>query len=197
MCAPGVAFAAVALALPSANISFCAGRSRSFGSSRSVPPRTTSPPTASTSSRCPKGEQSFFSRRPQHSCYRLANLFVKGPFIFIAAEIKKHIGSETHAWAACVRGPDGAHSFGGIAAGCLARLHPAASGQWHDQPGEAGSLQRFFDEFFRTFGTFFQKSKIVVLLAFLLLYRFGEAQLLPIAQLFLLRSPATPGAGWA
>jgi PAT family beta-lactamase induction signal transducer AmpG len=55
-----------------------------------------------------------------------------------------------------------------------------------DKPGEAGSLPRFFEEFFQTFLAFFEKPKIVVLLLFLVFYRFGEAQLLSMVQPFLL-----------
>jgi PAT family beta-lactamase induction signal transducer AmpG len=136
----------------------------------------------------PEEQQSFFVG-VRSTLYRLATLFVKGPFIFIAAEIKEHFGNETHAWAM---------AFAGMAAlfGCLGAYHgfilprPAK-----DLPGEAGSLNRFFEEFLRTFGAFFQKSKIVLLLCFLLLYRFGEAQLLPVAQLFLLRARAEGGLG--
>ena len=46
--------------------------------------------------------------------------------------------------------------------------------------------RNLFVEFFRTFSIFFQKRKIVVILLFLLLYRFGEAQLAKLAAPFLL-----------
>src|SRR5208282_2781411 len=55
-----------------------------------------------------------------------------------------------------------------------------------DQPRRAGLSENFLREFFKTFGTFFQKPKIIVLLLFLLLYRLGEAQLLNVAKFFLL-----------
>ena len=134
----------------------------------------------------PEDEQAFFVG-VRSTIYRLANLFVKGPFIFIAAEIKDHLGSETRAWAL---------AFAGMAAlfGCLGAYHgfilprPA-----NDRPGESGSLSRFFHEFFETFATFFQKPKIAILLLFLLFYRFGEAQLLPMAQSFLLDPTAVGG----
>jgi MFS transporter, PAT family, beta-lactamase induction signal transducer AmpG len=185
-CVLGLAFAAVALALPSANFVLL-----------SIPLFWIIAFSSATHDiaadgfyilALPEDEQAFFVGL-RSTLYRLANLFVKGPFIFIAAEIKEHTGSETHAWVLV---------FAGMAAlfGCLGAYHgfilPRPP---KDKPGEAGSLKRFFDEFFRTFGTFFQKSKIVVILAFLLLYRFGEAQLLPIAQLFLLRARNEGGLG--
>jgi PAT family beta-lactamase induction signal transducer AmpG len=133
-----------------------------------------------------EGEQSFFVG-VRNTLYRLANLFVKGPLIFIAAEIKEHTGNEASAWTVV---------FAGMAAlfGCVGAYHafilprPAA-----DRPGEAGSLSRFFEEFLRTFVAFFEKPKIGVLLLFLVFYRFGEAQLLPMVQPFLIDSRAVGG----
>ena len=64
-----------------------------------------------------------------------------------------------------------------------------------DRSGSAGSLARFFREFLETFGAFFQKPKIHALLLFLLFYRFAEAQLLPMAQTFLVDPRAAGGLG--
>lgn len=185
-CMLGLTFAGIAVALPSANFVLL-----------SIPLFWIIAFTSATHDiaadgfyilALPEEHQSFFVG-VRSTIYRLANLFVQGPFIFIAAEIKEHVGSETHAWAL---------AFAGMAAlfGCLGAYHgfilprPAK-----DKPGGAGSLARFFREFFETFGTFFQKPKIALLLAFLLLYRFGEAQLLPIAKLFLLRARNEGGLG--
>ncbi|HXT12723.1 MAG TPA: MFS transporter [Candidatus Angelobacter sp.] len=126
-----------------------------------------------------EGQQSFFVG-VRNTLYRVATLFVKGPFIFVAAEIKDRTGSETRAWAI---------AFAGMAAlyGLMGAYHayilprPAT-----DKPGESGSLERFFSQFLQTFGAFFQKPKIVILLLFLVFYRFGESQLVPMVQPFLL-----------
>src|SRR5208282_683930 len=58
-----------------------------------------------------------------------------------------------------------------------------------------GSSEDFFAEFLKTFGTFFQKPKILLLLSFLLLYRLGEAQLVKMAQPFLLDPRQLGGLG--
>jgi len=183
-CVLGLAFAGIAVALPSANFILL-----------SIPLFWIIAFSSATHDiaadgfyilALPEDEQSFFVG-VRSTIYRFANLFVKGPFIFIAAEIKEHTGSETHAWAL---------AFAGMAAlfGCLGAYHgfilplPAK-----DKSGESGSLSRFFREFFETFATFFQKPKIAILLLFLVLYRFGEAQLLPMAQSFLLDAPAAGG----
>ncbi len=50
-------------------------------------------------------------------------------------------------------------------------------------------------EFFMVFAEFFKKDGIVIILAFLLLYRFAEAQLVKLAYPFLLDEPTAGGLG--
>ncbi|MFO1488322.1 MAG: MFS transporter [Verrucomicrobiota bacterium] len=64
-----------------------------------------------------------------------------------------------------------------------------------DKPGDASSVVNFLREFFATFGSFFRKPKIVALLLFLLLYRFGEAQLVKMVTPFLLDARELGGLG--
>ena len=64
-----------------------------------------------------------------------------------------------------------------------------------DQPGAAGANGRFVTEFFLTFGSYFRKPQILVLLLFLLLYRFGEAQLMKMVVPFLLDGRELGGLG--
>ncbi len=54
------------------------------------------------------------------------------------------------------------------------------------------SSQEILKEFFNTFATFFKRKEIAVILAFLLLYRFAEAQLVKLVTPFLL-DPRTGG----
>jgi len=77
-------------------------------------------------------------------------------------------------------------------------------GLWHkfilpyptsDKSGEAHSIPVFIQEFFKTFGSFFRKPRIVALLLFLLLYRFGEAQLVKMVTPFLLDAREVGGLG--
>jgi len=135
-----------------------------------------------------EGNQSFFVG-VRNTLYRVATLFVKGPFIFIAAEITEHIGNERHAWTIAFAGM--AVLFGVVGAYHGFILPRPAN----DKPGEAGSLERFFAEFLKTFAAFFEKPKIWALLLFLLFYRFGEAQLLPMVQPFLLDPHEKGGLG--
>ncbi|MDW8308978.1 MAG: hypothetical protein RMK20_06360 [Verrucomicrobiales bacterium] len=64
-----------------------------------------------------------------------------------------------------------------------------------DRPGEARNIPAFLKEFFRTFGAFFRKPGIVGTLLFLLLYRFGEAQLVRMVAPFLLDAREAGGLG--
>lgn len=62
-----------------------------------------------------------------------------------------------------------------------------------DRPAVREAGQNFISEFFRTFVLFFRKKGIVVILLFLLFYRFGESQLVKLAAPFLLDSQEAGG----
>ncbi|HWY75595.1 MAG TPA: MFS transporter [Verrucomicrobiae bacterium] len=64
-----------------------------------------------------------------------------------------------------------------------------------DRPGVVGSLGNFAREFLATFIAFFRKKRIGVLLLFLLLYRFAEAQLVKMVAPFLLDVREAGGLG--
>ncbi|MDZ7289461.1 MAG: MFS transporter [candidate division KSB1 bacterium] len=66
--------------------------------------------------------------------------------------------------------------------------YPAA-----DTPVVTGKSKNLLREFLRTFVSFFQKKQIGVILAFLLLYRFAEAQLVKLASPFLLDTSEAGG----
>jgi PAT family beta-lactamase induction signal transducer AmpG len=77
-------------------------------------------------------------------------------------------------------------------------------GFWHkfvlpypavDRPGDARNIGVFLTEFFKTFGAFFTKDRIGVLLLFLLLYRFAESQLVKLVVPFLLDGREVGGLG--
>jgi MFS transporter, PAT family, beta-lactamase induction signal transducer AmpG len=121
--------------------------------------------------------------------YRCAVLLAQGPFVILAGWLAERSGSTPGAWAT---------AMGGMAVLLL------ALGAWHaavlprpmsDRPGDVHQIPEFLREFFRTFGSFFAKPRIGVIIAFLLLYRFGEAQLLKVAPLFLLDPRAQGGQG--
>jgi PAT family beta-lactamase induction signal transducer AmpG len=65
----------------------------------------------------------------------------------------------------------------------------------NDHPGSANTVLAFLKEFFKTFGAFFAKDRIGVLLLFLLFYRFAEAQLVKMVAPFLLDAREVGGMG--
>ncbi len=135
----------------------------------------------------PEVEQSFFTG-VRNTVYRIAML-VKGPFIILVAAIQTRTDNVKTAWTI---------AFAGLA------VLFAGFGTYHrmilprpptDQPGAAGSLSEFFNKFLVTLATFFKKPRIVLLLSFLLFYRLGEAQLLPMAQTLLIDPRPAGGLG--
>lgn len=133
-------------------------------------------------------EQSFFVG-VRNTVYRLALLCAQGPLIKYAARLEARTGNVTLGWAI---------AFGTMAGVflCLGVYHalvlprPAV-----DRPGSTESMAKFFRDFFAAFEVFFQKPKIVTVLSFLLLYRFGEAQLLKVAPLFVKHARVGGGLG--
>jgi PAT family beta-lactamase induction signal transducer AmpG len=133
-------------------------------------------------------EQSFFVGI-RTTFYRVATILAQGQLVILAGLIYKRTGNYSFAWSAAFA----------LVAGmilCLGVYH------WFilprpvvDRPKSAASSQNFLAEFFKTFGTFFQKPKIITMLSFILLYRLGEAQLLKMAQPFLLDPRDKGGLG--
>ena len=121
------------------------------------------------------------------TCYRLAAILAKGQLVILAGILAASQNDFPAAWSEVF----------GIVAGLMLLLGiyhcfilPRPAG---DVPGVAG--QNFTGKFFQTFKAFFQKPGIGVALLFLLIYRFGEAQLMPITQLFFLDAHDKGGLG--
>ena len=121
--------------------------------------------------------------------YRIATIAGQGLLVMLAGVIQTRTGNPHFAWT--------------VAMSVLA-VSFLGFGLWHrfalprpaaDRPGEAHQIAHFMKEFLATFGSFFRKQRIVVLLLFLLLYRFGEAQLVKMTSPFLLDARAQGGLG--
>ncbi len=121
--------------------------------------------------------------------YRLAMLSGQGLLVMLAGHLEKTTGRVPLAWSLTFF----------LAAGVFLLLYlyhryvlprPAGDGPAPRRPG-AGILE----EFWRTFVLFFRKKDILSILAFLLLYRLGEAQLAKLAQPFLLDKVEAGGLG--
>ena len=119
--------------------------------------------------------------------FNIAKLFAQGSLVALAGILKERCGSFMAAWAIVF-------ALAAVIFLALAVYHrlvlPRPDG---DAPGNADSVKA--SNFFAVFADYFRKPQIALLLAFLLLYRLGEAQLLKIAQPFLLDPRAAGGLG--
>lgn len=134
----------------------------------------------------PPGQQSAFVG-VRSTFYRLASLSAQGGLVYLAGLWQEKTGSVTQSWAMV---------FGLLAAVFIAvGVHhafalprPAA-----DQPtAGGGGLAR---DFLGVFAAFLRKPGIPTILAFLLLYRLGEAQALKLLSPFLLDARDKGGLG--
>ncbi|MFG6442284.1 MFS transporter [Roseateles sp. LKC17W] len=122
--------------------------------------------------------------------YRLANIGGQGGLVYLAGELTERTGSVVQAWTWVF------WLLGGLFI-VLALWHglilprPLA-----DVRGAGGAAARgLVAEFFAVFASYFKKPGILVVLGFLLLYRFPEAQLLKLATPFLLDPVSEGGLG--
>jgi PAT family beta-lactamase induction signal transducer AmpG len=130
-------------------------------------------------------EQSFFSG-VRNTFYRLATIFAGGLLLLLAGRVGKQTGNVTLGWQIAF----------GVVSGTVAILavyhFVMLPRPTRDVPGDIHTIGKFWREFFGTFGSFFRKPKIGLMLLFLLFYRFGEAQLTKMVPLFL-RDPREEG----
>lgn len=119
--------------------------------------------------------------------YRLAMIAGQGGLVYLAGSLQESLGDARRAWAGVF--------FLLAALFVLAGLYhlvvlPRPAG---DQ--SAGSTPRPLADFWAVFASFFRKRDIKIILAFLLLYRLAEAQLLKLVAPFLLDDRASGGLG--
>ncbi len=121
--------------------------------------------------------------------YRLAMITGQGLLVMLAGRLETRTGNIPLAWS--------------VTLGTLAALF-VTFGVYHrfvlprpaaDVAPTPATRRNPVVEFFATFAAFFRQPDIARSLAFLLLYRFAEAQLVKIASLFLLEARAEGGLG--
>jgi PAT family beta-lactamase induction signal transducer AmpG len=116
----------------------------------------------------------------RNTFYRVAMIVAQGQLVVLAGRIHERTGSFMTAWTLVFA----------LVAGIF--LVFSLYHRWQlprpagDMPGGAEAREKFAGNFAGTFTAFFRKPQIGTLIAFLLLYRFGEAQLLNVAKFFLL-----------
>jgi hypothetical protein len=119
--------------------------------------------------------------------YRGATIFGQGLLVVLAGVLETRTGNPRLAWS--------------FTLGALAVLF-LGFGLWHrfvlprpatDRPGDARRIPEFTRAFLATFGSFFQKPRMPLIVLFLLVYRLGEAQLVKLVAPFLLDARAQGG----
>ena len=119
--------------------------------------------------------------------YRLAMIAGQGGLVVLAGTLRDASGSFTQAWSVVFL-VLGAMFMGAALLHRFVLPRPAAD---RVAPRSAA----FLAEFLAVFAAFFRKREIARILAFLLLYRFAEAQLLKLAAPFLLDPRSAGGLG--
>ncbi len=123
----------------------------------------------------------------RNTFYRVAMITGQGLLVMVAGLLEESYGDAALAWSITFF----------LLAGTFAVL-----AAWHafalprpdsDRSGRVSGIGELFAGFAATFLSFFQKPGIAIILAFLLLYRFAEAQLVKIAAPFLLDTSEAGG----
>jgi PAT family beta-lactamase induction signal transducer AmpG len=126
--------------------------------------------------------------------YRFAVLFSTGFLVFLAGYLEALTQNISLSWSIVI----------GIAAVIFAflfifHLLTLPTPESNPKNSESTTVEKINNipniPFLKIIRSYFSKSKIVIILAFILLYRFGEAMLLKIASLFLIDNPELGGLG--
>ncbi len=132
--------------------------------------------------------QSFFVGI-RSTFYRFAMIFGQGILIMVAGYLETKAPSIAHAWS---------YTFYIVTFLFLAFFvyhrfilpYPKT-----DMPAVREKTNSMFKEFFQAFAIFFKKENIGISIAFLLIFRFGEAQLVKLAQPFFVDPRSVGGLG--
>ena len=119
--------------------------------------------------------------------YRLAMIAGQGGLVFLAGRLEETTGVVSRAWSSTLLLPAALFGFAGL---YHLFVLPRPTG---DHP--VRSAPDPLADYLEVFAAFFRKPGIAFILAFLLLYRLGEAQLLKLVAPFLLDGRAAGGLG--
>ncbi|MGS0753836.1 MFS transporter [Roseateles sp. GG27B] len=126
--------------------------------------------------------------------YRLANIGGQGGLVYLAGELQERTGSMTTAWSIVFFVLSGLFVLMALYHQLMLPRPVADRLRLHSDQGSTDT-RALLREFLQVFAEFFRKPGIAVILGFLLLYRFPEAQLLKLASPFLLDAAAVGGLG--
>ena len=125
--------------------------------------------------------------------YRLANVFGNGVIVFVAGKLETATGDIPLSWQLTLGGTS-------VILTLLTLYHAFAIPKpAEDAPrligAASGEIRGIFQEFGRTFATYFTKPGIWIAILFMLLYRLPEAFLIKMCTPFLVASPDKGGLG--
>jgi len=126
-----------------------------------------------------KHQQAFFVGI-RSTFYRIAFIVGQGLLVILAGQIEDSSGDIAYAWTITFFIVSGLFLLFFIYH-FVVLPYPKADSQRSDV-----TIGKFIENFIETFATFFKKKSILLILGFILLYRFGEAQLVKLASPFLL-----------
>ncbi len=125
----------------------------------------------------------------RNTFYRIASITGQGLLVMVAGLIEKRTGHIIRAWQAAMLAS--AAIFLLVAVYHFAVLpYPP-----EDRPVRRADSRAATDNYMEVFASFFRKQGVLLILAFLLLYRFAEAQLVKLIQPFMLDPRAEGGLG--
>ena len=137
------------------------------------------------------GDQSLFVGI-RSTFYRLSSIFGQGVLVVIAGLLERKTGNIPQAWSVTLI--ISAVIFASVTLWHTFSLPKPASDSLRTGSGKSDAKQ-IFNEFGRTFVTFFSKKHVLMAMAFMLLYRLPEAFLVKMMNPFLLDSHAQGGLG--
>jgi PAT family beta-lactamase induction signal transducer AmpG len=124
------------------------------------------------------------------AAYRLARIFTTGLVVKIAGALETHFREVPRAWMLALGAGALVYALG-VAWNARAMPHPAADG-----PVTAAGAARS-PPFLEALASYFRAPRIVPLVAFIVLYRFGESMLVKMSSPFLLSTPSEGGLGFS
>lgn len=122
------------------------------------------------------------------TAYRLATIASQGAIVWVAGALQEKLGDPVRAWLWVFAG------LGGLFA-ALAAYHAAVLPRPAADRATAATGATGFAGYAAVFAEFFRKPHLATMLAFLLLYRFAESQLVKLLSPFLLDARADGGLG--
>ena len=137
------------------------------------------------------GDQSLFVGI-RSTFYRLSSIFGQGVLVVIAGMLERKTGNIPQAWSTTLI--ISAVIFAAVTLWHTFRLPRPASDSSRLEVGK-GRAREIFQEFRRTFATFFRKKHVWMAMAFMLLYRLPEAFLVKMMNPFLLDPMSEGGLG--